>query len=211
MVESTAAKMRVRSTCSASVQPATKPTATPTRDGTRTFMRRHTKHARGPARREDPGMHRAPLVDQAGLVELHLTAEHVALPPVFALPDYARGLSHQRPRVGCRHGSARRGLPRHAPVVHQLCSRTSRTKASMRAMPIKGAHSTDKLFVSFTIGREPLFAWLAIPRIKLGVNPLIAVRLVSVGGRATDRRRRRAPGTPSGRLGPPASSRPPCA
>lgn len=43
-----------------------------------------------------------------------------------------------------------------------------------------GAHSLDKLFVSLIIGREPLFTWLAIPWIKLGFNPLTAVRLVSV-------------------------------
>jgi 4-amino-4-deoxy-L-arabinose transferase-like glycosyltransferase len=44
----------------------------------------------------------------------------------------------------------------------------------------EGARSTHKLFVSFVIGREPLFVWFAIPWIKLGFDPLIAVRLVSV-------------------------------
>ena len=43
----------------------------------------------------------------------------------------------------------------------------------------KAAHSTSDLFYSFTIGREPLMFWLGIPTIKLGVNPLISVRLVS--------------------------------
>jgi 4-amino-4-deoxy-L-arabinose transferase-like glycosyltransferase len=45
----------------------------------------------------------------------------------------------------------------------------------------KAAHSTSDLFYSFTIGREPLMFWLAIPPIKLDVNPLVSVRLVSAG------------------------------
>ena len=43
----------------------------------------------------------------------------------------------------------------------------------------KAANSTSDLFYSFTIGREPLMFWLGIPWVKLGVNPLISVRLVS--------------------------------
>ncbi len=44
----------------------------------------------------------------------------------------------------------------------------------------RGAHSVDELFVSLTIGREPLQIWLSIIWIKLGVDPLPAGRLVSV-------------------------------
>jgi 4-amino-4-deoxy-L-arabinose transferase-like glycosyltransferase len=102
------------------------------------------------------------------------------LPPVFALPDYARGLSHKRPRVVAALGAL---------VVVYLATRLWFISAFpyfsdeglYAGYAYQGAHSTDKLFVSFTIGREPLFAWLAIPWIKLGANPLIAVRLVSVG------------------------------
>ncbi len=43
----------------------------------------------------------------------------------------------------------------------------------------RAAHATQDLFYSFTIGREPLMFWLGIPWIKLGVNPLVSVRLVS--------------------------------
>jgi 4-amino-4-deoxy-L-arabinose transferase-like glycosyltransferase len=43
----------------------------------------------------------------------------------------------------------------------------------------RAAHSTSDLFYSFTIGREPLMFWLGIPWVKVGVNPLISVRLVS--------------------------------
>jgi 4-amino-4-deoxy-L-arabinose transferase-like glycosyltransferase len=43
----------------------------------------------------------------------------------------------------------------------------------------RAAHSTSDLFYSFTIGREPLMFWLGIPWVKLGVNPLVSVRLVS--------------------------------
>lgn len=45
----------------------------------------------------------------------------------------------------------------------------------------QGAHSLDQLFVSLTIGREPLQIWLSIVWIKLGIDPLLAGRLVSVG------------------------------
>lgn len=44
----------------------------------------------------------------------------------------------------------------------------------------EGEHSLHALFLSETIGREPLLAWLGIPLIKLGFSPLTAVRLVSV-------------------------------
>ena len=45
----------------------------------------------------------------------------------------------------------------------------------------RAAHATQDLFYSFTIGREPLMFWLGIPWIKVGVNPLVSVRLVSAG------------------------------
>jgi 4-amino-4-deoxy-L-arabinose transferase-like glycosyltransferase len=44
----------------------------------------------------------------------------------------------------------------------------------------KGAHSLHDLFISFSIAREPLMFWLGIPWVKLGFNPLHAVRIVSV-------------------------------
>jgi 4-amino-4-deoxy-L-arabinose transferase-like glycosyltransferase len=43
----------------------------------------------------------------------------------------------------------------------------------------RAADSTGDLFYSFTIGREPLTFWLGIPWIKLGINPLVAVRITS--------------------------------
>lgn len=43
----------------------------------------------------------------------------------------------------------------------------------------RAAGSLDDLYVSYTIGREPLMFWLGIPWVKLGVNPLDAVRIVS--------------------------------
>jgi 4-amino-4-deoxy-L-arabinose transferase-like glycosyltransferase len=44
----------------------------------------------------------------------------------------------------------------------------------------QAAHSTSRLFVSLTIGREPLQIWLGIPWVKLGFNPVVAGRLVSM-------------------------------
>jgi 4-amino-4-deoxy-L-arabinose transferase-like glycosyltransferase len=44
----------------------------------------------------------------------------------------------------------------------------------------QGSRSLHQLFVSLTIGREPLEIWLSILWIKLGVNPLVAGRLVSL-------------------------------
>jgi 4-amino-4-deoxy-L-arabinose transferase-like glycosyltransferase len=44
----------------------------------------------------------------------------------------------------------------------------------------QGAHSLSDLFVSLTIGREPLQIWLGIPFVKLGFNPLNALRIVSM-------------------------------
>jgi len=45
----------------------------------------------------------------------------------------------------------------------------------------QAAHSINQLFISESGSPElPLFTWLGIPWIKLGFNPLIAVRLVSV-------------------------------
>jgi 4-amino-4-deoxy-L-arabinose transferase-like glycosyltransferase len=44
----------------------------------------------------------------------------------------------------------------------------------------KAAHSLHDLFISYTIAREPLMFWLGIPWVKLGFNPLHAVRIVSV-------------------------------
>ena len=44
----------------------------------------------------------------------------------------------------------------------------------------EASQSKDDLFISMTIGHPPLHSWLGIPFIKLGFNPLIAMRLVSV-------------------------------
>jgi 4-amino-4-deoxy-L-arabinose transferase-like glycosyltransferase len=44
----------------------------------------------------------------------------------------------------------------------------------------QGAQSSHNLFVSLTIGKEPLQAWLGIPWQELGSNPLVAMRLVSM-------------------------------
>ncbi len=44
----------------------------------------------------------------------------------------------------------------------------------------QGAASTHQLFISQTLARGPLQPWLAIGWVKLGFNPLIAGRLVSV-------------------------------
>jgi 4-amino-4-deoxy-L-arabinose transferase-like glycosyltransferase len=43
----------------------------------------------------------------------------------------------------------------------------------------KAANSLHDLFISYTIAREPLMFWLGIPWVKLGFNPLDAVRIVS--------------------------------
>src|SRR3954470_5961302 len=43
----------------------------------------------------------------------------------------------------------------------------------------EGANSLHDLFISYTIAREPLMFWLGIPWVKLGINPLDAVRIVS--------------------------------
>lgn len=44
----------------------------------------------------------------------------------------------------------------------------------------EAAHSLHQLFVSMSIGREPLQIWLGIPFVKLGFSGLIAMRLVSM-------------------------------
>jgi 4-amino-4-deoxy-L-arabinose transferase-like glycosyltransferase len=44
----------------------------------------------------------------------------------------------------------------------------------------QGAQSVHQLFVSLTIGKEPLQAWLGIPVQALGSDPLMAMRLVSM-------------------------------
>lgn len=44
----------------------------------------------------------------------------------------------------------------------------------------RGAHSLRDLFVSLTIGKEPLLIWFAVAWIKLGVAPLTALRLASL-------------------------------
>ena len=44
----------------------------------------------------------------------------------------------------------------------------------------EGSKSLGGLYSSYSIGREPLMFWLGIPWVKLGINPLDAVRLVSV-------------------------------
>jgi 4-amino-4-deoxy-L-arabinose transferase-like glycosyltransferase len=43
-----------------------------------------------------------------------------------------------------------------------------------------GAHSLHDLFISLTIGKEPLSIWVAVVWIKLGFAPLTAVRLASL-------------------------------
>ena len=45
----------------------------------------------------------------------------------------------------------------------------------------RAAQSYHQLFVSLEIGREPLQMWLGLPLVELGVNPLTAMRAVSVG------------------------------
>jgi 4-amino-4-deoxy-L-arabinose transferase-like glycosyltransferase len=45
----------------------------------------------------------------------------------------------------------------------------------------RAAQSYHQLFVSLEIGREPLQMWLVLPLVELGVNPLTAMRAVSVG------------------------------
>ena len=44
----------------------------------------------------------------------------------------------------------------------------------------QGAQSAHQLFVTLTIGKEPLQAWLGIPWQALGSDPLMAMRLVSM-------------------------------
>jgi hypothetical protein len=45
----------------------------------------------------------------------------------------------------------------------------------------EAAGSLSDLFLSFSIGREPLQIWLGVPLVELGVGPLTAMRVVSVG------------------------------
>ncbi len=52
----------------------------------------------------------------------------------------------------------------------------------------EGSKSLGGLYSSYSIGREPLMFWLGIPWVKLGFNPLDAVRLVSVVVRSPHRR-----------------------
>jgi 4-amino-4-deoxy-L-arabinose transferase-like glycosyltransferase len=44
----------------------------------------------------------------------------------------------------------------------------------------RASQSTHDLFISMSIGHPPLHSWLGIPFIKLGFNPLTALRLVSM-------------------------------
>ncbi|MBN1528781.1 MAG: glycosyltransferase family 39 protein [Thermoleophilaceae bacterium] len=44
----------------------------------------------------------------------------------------------------------------------------------------EGSRSLGGLYSSYSIGREPLMFWLGIPWVKLGFNPLDAVRIVSI-------------------------------
>src|SRR3954447_11360735 len=44
----------------------------------------------------------------------------------------------------------------------------------------RGSNSLADIWVSLTIGREPFFIWLGIPLVEVGVNPLTALRVVSV-------------------------------
>ena len=48
----------------------------------------------------------------------------------------------------------------------------------------KASQSTDNLFISMTIGHPPLQSWLGLLFIKLGFNPLTALRLVSASSGA---------------------------
>jgi 4-amino-4-deoxy-L-arabinose transferase-like glycosyltransferase len=45
----------------------------------------------------------------------------------------------------------------------------------------EAAGSLSDLFLSFSIGREPLQIWLGVPLVEVGVGPLTAMRVVSVG------------------------------
>jgi 4-amino-4-deoxy-L-arabinose transferase-like glycosyltransferase len=44
----------------------------------------------------------------------------------------------------------------------------------------KASRSTHDLFISYTLGREPLSTWLGIPFVELGAGALTAVRIVSM-------------------------------
>jgi 4-amino-4-deoxy-L-arabinose transferase-like glycosyltransferase len=44
----------------------------------------------------------------------------------------------------------------------------------------KASRSTHDLFISYTLGREPLATWLGIPLVELGASPLTAVRAISM-------------------------------
>jgi 4-amino-4-deoxy-L-arabinose transferase-like glycosyltransferase len=44
----------------------------------------------------------------------------------------------------------------------------------------RGAHSVHDLFISLSIGKEPLMIWLAVVWVKLGFGPLTAVRIASL-------------------------------
>jgi 4-amino-4-deoxy-L-arabinose transferase-like glycosyltransferase len=44
----------------------------------------------------------------------------------------------------------------------------------------KASRSWHDLFVSYTLGREPLQTWLGIPMVKLGLTALTAVRIISI-------------------------------
>src|SRR5258708_1828293 len=44
----------------------------------------------------------------------------------------------------------------------------------------QATHSLHYLFGSLTIGREPFQIWLGITWVKLGFNPLVAMRIVSL-------------------------------
>ena len=44
----------------------------------------------------------------------------------------------------------------------------------------KASRSLHDLFVSYTLGREPLQTWLGIPLVKLGTSALTAVRAISI-------------------------------
>jgi 4-amino-4-deoxy-L-arabinose transferase-like glycosyltransferase len=44
----------------------------------------------------------------------------------------------------------------------------------------KASRSLHDLFVSYTLGREPLQTWLGIPLVKLGLSALTAVRTISI-------------------------------
>jgi 4-amino-4-deoxy-L-arabinose transferase-like glycosyltransferase len=53
-------------------------------------------------------------------------------------------------------------------------------EGSYAAFTWRGSNSLKDIWVSLTIGREPFQIWAGIPLVELGINPLTAMRAVSV-------------------------------